>query len=147
MTVQNQYYRLLYHAVWATKMREPLIDGDLRPWLHRYLHDKVIEYGGTALAVGGTDDHVHIVFSVPPQYAPAAFIGRLKGSSSHWINHYQKPGGCFSWQGGYGAFTVADGILHRLCGYVRNQEKHHREGTLIAVYEDMNRRIEAAAKQ
>ena len=95
--MQGQYYRLLYHAVWATRMREPLLDADLRPRLHKYLHDKVVEYGGTTMAVGGTDDHVHLVFSIPPRAMPAQFIGRLKGSSSHWVNHFHHPGGSFAW--------------------------------------------------
>ena len=116
--IQNQYYRLLYHAIWATKMCQPLLAGDLRLRLHKYVYDKVIEYGGTALAVGGTDDHLHIVFSLPPRASLAPFIGRLKGSSSHWINHFYDPGGGFAWQGGYGVLTVADRDLDRVCEYI-----------------------------
>ncbi|MGE5551564.1 MAG: IS200/IS605 family transposase [Bacteroidota bacterium] len=138
--MQGQYYRLIYHAVWAARMREPLIDDSLRLKLHKYLHDKVIEYGGTIMAVGGTDDHVHLVLAMPPQAAPAQFIGRLKGSSSHWVNHFHNPGGGFAWQGGYGAFTVADPDLDRVCAYVRNQLQHHQQGTTIAAYEDLTHR-------
>ena len=43
--MQDQHYRLLYHTTWATKMRQPLLDECLRPAVHKYLHDKVIEYG------------------------------------------------------------------------------------------------------
>ena len=65
--MQGQYYRLLYHAVWATRCRESLLDPELRAAIHRYLKGKVREYGGTPLAVGGIADHVHLIFSVPPQ--------------------------------------------------------------------------------
>ena len=71
----------------------------------------------------------------------APFIGRLKGSISHWINYFHNPGGDFAWQGGYGIFTVADPDLDNICGYVRNQEAHHQKGTLIPAYEEMCRRL------
>ena len=138
--MQGQYYRLLYHAAWATRMREPLLDDLLRPKVHKYLHDKVIEYGGTVMAVGGIEDHVHLVFSMPPMAVLAPFIGRLKGSSSHWVNHFHNPGGDFAWQGGYGIFTVADPDLDHICGYVRNQVRHHQQGTTVPAYENLTHR-------
>ena len=134
--MQSQYHRLLYHAVWATRMQQSLIGDTLRPELHKYLCHKVGEYGGTIMAVGGMDDHVHIVFSIPPHLALAPFIGRLKGSSSHWINHFQIPESGFSWQGGYGVLSIANDDLDRICNYVREQASHHANGTILPLYED-----------
>ena len=135
--MQNQYYQLLYHFIWATRMREPIIDDTTKPGLYKYLRGKVVQLGGTPLAVGGIANHVHLVLAVPPTISIATFIGKLKGASSHWINHVLSPQGNFAWQSGYGAFSVAKSGLATACNYVNNQEEHHRAGTLRARYEEM----------
>ncbi|MGQ9778548.1 MAG: IS200/IS605 family transposase [Bacillota bacterium] len=129
-----------YHAVWVTKFRRPLLDEDLRPKLYEYLYGKIVEYGGTTMAVGGTADHVHIVFALPRGAELAPFFGRLKGSSSHWVNHFYRPRGDFAWQRGYGVFPVAGEELDRLCNYVRDQAHHHLQGTTVSAYEDWTRK-------
>ena len=144
--MQRQDHRPFYHATWVTKFRRPLLDDDLRPRLHQYLHDKVIEYGGAIMAVGGTEDHVHLVFAIPPRAELAPFIGRLKGSSSHWVNHFYNPGGDFAWQRGYGVFPVAEEELASLCDYVRNQIDHHRLGTTVPAYEDLTKRLDSGPR-
>jgi REP element-mobilizing transposase RayT len=78
------YWRLHYHAIWSCKNRAPLITPELEPELYKYLRGKGLELGGIMHAVGGIEDHVHNVFSLPPKYAIADFIGKLKGASSHW---------------------------------------------------------------
>ncbi|KAA3664996.1 MAG: IS200/IS605 family transposase [Chloroflexi bacterium] len=81
------YWQLYYHIVWATKNRRPIIDSTLEPQLHTTIRGKGIELGGVIHAVGGMEEHVHVVASIPPRLAVAFFVGQLKGASSHWVNH------------------------------------------------------------
>ena len=60
------YWRLFYHFMWGTKLREPLIDPAFEADLHRVIAAKAIELQAVAHAVGGIEDHVHLVVSVPP---------------------------------------------------------------------------------
>jgi REP element-mobilizing transposase RayT len=55
------YTNLLYHIVYATKERAPLISEELRPRLHKYLGGTVSGLGGIALEINGTFDHVHVL--------------------------------------------------------------------------------------
>jgi len=128
--MQGQYYRLLYHFTWSTKTRESIIDTDLKHALYSYLSGKVLELNGRVQAIGGTTNHVHLVVSLAPSIDISTFIGRLKGASSHWINHIFRAGANFAWQSGFGAFTVTDDIFDQVCAYVNNQEEHHQRGTL-----------------
>ncbi len=116
--MQTQFFRLLYHINWSTKMREPLITHEIRQRLYDYLKGKSRELCGMLLAIGGTTDHVHLILSIPPTCAVSEFVRRLKGASSHWINHELNPGGAFAWQSGYAAFTLADVLLDRVKAYV-----------------------------
>jgi hypothetical protein len=91
-------------------------------------------------ALGGVEDHVHLVVSVPVDLALADFVERVKGSSSHFINHLPGEEARLYWQTGYGALTFAKRELPRVAAYAENQKTHHREGSLS---EKMERIAEA----
>jgi hypothetical protein len=71
------YWRLFYHMVWGVKNREPLIQVEFEEPLHNVMAAKAKELGAFVYAVGGIDDHVHLVVSVPPKIALADFIGQV----------------------------------------------------------------------
>ncbi len=69
--------------------------------------------------IGGVEDHVHVVASVPPTVALSTFVGKMKGVSSANTNKSQGPDAPrFSWQGEYGAFTVDAKRLPYVIAYV-----------------------------
>ncbi|HEY0015371.1 MAG TPA: transposase [Longimicrobium sp.] len=89
--------------------------------------------GGAAqaeiIAIGGIEDHVHVLLRLPATVAIATLVKQLKGSSSHLANHEVLPRG-FKWQGGYSASSVSRRVLPIVRNYVLRQEEHHRDGTI-----------------
>ncbi len=75
------HINLLYHIVYATKERAPLITKTLRPRLHEYLGGIVRGLGGVALEVDGVADHVHILAKLPPTISVSEFLSKLKSGS------------------------------------------------------------------
>src|SRR5256885_161101 len=118
------YTNLLYHIVFATKERAPLITDELRADFHAYLGGTMRGLEGIALEVGGVEDHVHILAKIKPTIAVAEFIKQLKADSSGWAN--KKSRGRFAWQTRYGAFSVSESQVEKVRAYVRNQAEHHR---------------------
>lgn len=96
------YWRLFYHVVWGTKERQPFIEESLASVLHEQIGSNAARLGGVVHAIGGVEDHVHLVASVPPGIALAEFVRQLKGSSSYFVNHECKTSGLFAWQPAYG---------------------------------------------
>ncbi len=130
------YWRLFYHIVFGTKNREPLITPDIEKELHGYLTGKATGLGAIVYVVNGTEDHVHVVASVPPKIALSDFIGQIKGAASHHINHLPgRDGSLFDWQRGYGVLSFGEKHLDWVVDYVRHQKEHHRAGTTIAALE------------
>ena len=119
------YTNLLYHIVYATKERAPLITSTLRPRLHEYLGGTVRGLGGIALDVNGTNDHVHVLAKVLPTISVSAFLSKLKSTSSGWAK--RQTNGRFGWQARFAAFTVSESQVERVRRYIRNQEAHHRK--------------------
>jgi putative transposase len=112
------------HLIFSTKDRRKTITPEFQPRLWAYLAGIAKNHGMIALAVGGTENHVHIVFHLPPALALAKAVLLLKANSSKWMS---ERGTEFSWQEGYGAFSVSASNLDTVSRYIRNQEAHHRK--------------------
>ncbi len=117
---------LLYHVIFSTKDRKPTIIPEIRDELHRYLGGIVKGEGGVLLQIGGMPDQIHMVIKLKPVYTLSEIMQKVKGSSSKWINEQNQLTDRFSWQEGYGAFTVSESQIPAVIQYVREQENHHR---------------------
>src|SRR5512133_846090 len=125
------FWRLFYHIVWATKNRDPLIPVEAMPSLHSAKAAKATQMGASVHAVGGVEDHVHIVASVPPTLALTEFIRQMKGSSSHFANHQLALSSPFNWQSEYGVLSFDGKLLDKVVQYVKDQQAHHQYATTI----------------
>jgi REP element-mobilizing transposase RayT len=115
--------------LWATKERRPLIKPDLQQRLWPYLGGIARENKMKALVIGGVEDHVHILVSLPATLSIAKSIQLLKGNSSKWINDTFKAQGDFEWQEGYGAFSIGISGVEDTTHYIQGQAEHHRKMT------------------
>ena len=115
----------LIHCVFSTKQRRNLIAPEIQPQLWAFLGGIARKNGFKALMVGGTENHVHILLSVPATMPLAKAMQLMKGASSHWMNATFKTE--FSWQEGYGAFTVGVSQKIDTIAYIQNQAEHHRK--------------------
>jgi REP element-mobilizing transposase RayT len=129
------YWRLHYHLIWATQNREPTITLEREKMFYGVLYKKGEELGLKIHAAGNTEDHAHVVVSIPPKLAVADCVRHLKGASAFAINHMAGSDGRFKWQDGYGALSVSERSLKTVMEYVARQKEHHHEIRLIDVYE------------
>jgi putative transposase len=116
---------LLYHLVFATKNREPLIRSSWRARLHEYLGGSVHGLGGIPQGVGGMEDHVHLLIGLKPTHCVSDVLREIKKASSKWVvesSHELS----FRWQEGYAAFTVSASAKPAVQDYIAHQEEHHR---------------------
>jgi REP element-mobilizing transposase RayT len=94
----------------------------------------VREYGEKLLGVGGTENHVHLLLSLPSTLSTAQTIQLIKGGSSHWIHETFSDRNRFAWQEGYGAFSIGISHQEKTLRYIQNQETHHRTMTFEEEY-------------
>jgi len=123
--MSHTYCSVLLHCVFSTKERRKTIPVEIQPRLWAYLGGVTREHGMTALSVGGTEDHLHILLSLPPTKALSDAMREIKAASSWWMRHVAEQQS-FEWQEGYGAFSIGQSQVSALLGYIANQEAHHR---------------------
>jgi len=127
--------QLYLHCIWATWDRLPLIAPDIETPLYAVMAAKCRELGCISLAIGGIDDHVHLLVRLSPMISVAQLVGQIKGASSHAATHTIRPDHFFKWQGSYGAFTISQRSIDQVYDYIQHQRKHHAEKTIINALE------------
>ena len=135
---KSYYSKINLHITWHTKGSLPLLTPALEPIAHRMLRKRIIETPDVLLhEIGGTATHVHMAVSIPPTLTISTWVGQLKGGSSHDVNQQvgmrQK---ALQWQIGYGVVSFGTGDQDWVAGYIRNQKKHHDQGSF---YERLER--------
>ncbi len=125
----HSYTRQVSHIVFGTKDRKSLIDAPLRERLSPYISGIISNLHSKVLAIGGAEDHIHILADIHPQIALSDFVRTLKSNSSKWI-HEQIGGQIhFQWQTGYSAFSVSQSNVNKVIEYIHGQEEHHKKTT------------------
>jgi putative transposase len=125
---------ILVHVVFSTKNREPFITPIIEAELHPYMATIFHELKSPSLAIDGTSDHVHMLFSLARVMTVADLVEELKTSTSKWIKTKGKEFRNFPWQRGYGAFSIGQSNVEVLKRYIRNQKAHHRRVTFQDEY-------------
>ncbi len=125
----HSFVSCLMHCVFGTKDRRPLITTGLQQRLWPYLGGIARENKMEALIVGGVEDHVHVLLSIPSTMSVAKSVQLLKGNSSKWIHDTFKEHRDFEWQEGYGAFSIGISGVEDTMKYIQCQAEHHRKTT------------------
>ena len=121
----NTYINILIHTVFSTKNRESWLSSSLRERLYPYMCGIARENGLKVLCIGGTDNHIHILLSLDSTTSIAKAMQFIKGGSSKWVHETFPELRLFSWQEGYGAFSIGISNVDETKKYIENQEKHH----------------------
>ena len=117
---------ILIHLIFSTKNREPFITTGIEMELHPYMAKIFRELKSPSLAIDGTRDHVHILFSLARVVAIADLLEEVKTETSKWIKTKGPEFRNFHWQKGYGAFSIGQSQVEAVKRYIHGQKAHHR---------------------
>lgn len=124
--MSDSYTNLLYHIVFSTKDRRPLITPEYEIRLYDYIGGTLRRAGGISLELNGTADHLHLLTKLRPDHALSDVLRDLKANATGWMHDVFPTLKNFSWQRGYGAFTVSQSNVEEVRHYIARQKDHHR---------------------
>ena len=125
--MSDSYTNLLYHIVFSTKERRPLITPEYEVRLYDYVGGTIRKIGGISLELNGTSDHVHLLAKLRPDCALSDVLRDLKANATGWMHDVFPSLKNLSWQRGYGAFTVSQSNVEEVRNYIARQKQHHRK--------------------
>jgi len=115
----------LLHIIFSIKNRHPWLAKEIRERLYPYMAQLVRDKGSECYRIGGIEDHVHLAIRLSKTQALSKTISEMKTGTSKWIKQLSPELSDFSWQEGYGAFSISPQNLDALIGYIDKQEEHH----------------------
>lgn len=127
---------ILVHLIFSTKDREPLINTKIEKELHPYMAKIFRVLKSPSLAIDGTNDHLHILFSLGRTVRIADLVEEVKTDSSKWIKRKGPEFRNFHWQRGYGAFSIGQSQVPILRRYIARQKIHHQRVTFQDEYRE-----------
>ena len=118
--------RVLVHFIFSTKDDSALIDFKICARLHAHITAVCTDLDAHCYRVGGADDHVHVVTTLPPTFSEVAFVEHIKKKSTKWVRANASRYSHFAWNRGYAAVSVSPGDLETTIGSVKDQEALHK---------------------
>ena len=122
--MSHSYNSNLVHCVFATHERRALIKPEFKERVGAFIGGIARENGMKALAVGGVEDHLHVLLSLPGVMPVSKAIQLIKAGSSKMIRATFTPR--FAWQEGFGAFSIGISQQRATVAYIHHQRAHHR---------------------
>ena len=114
------------HIVFSTKVRKAYLQAEnFRGEMFCMLAHHVKECGCVSASVGGYVDHVHLLVGLSRTITIANLVERIKTETSRWAKSIPGSTATFSWQSGYGVFSVSHSRHDEVERYIRDQRVHH----------------------
>ncbi len=136
------FTQLLTHLVFAVKYWERLLKKEIRNEVFSYISGIISNRKHKSLIINGVSDHIHILIGLNPNDKISDIVGKIKKSSSTFINEKDWFRGKFHWQDGYGAFSYGKSQLNDVYKYIANQEVHHKKRTFREEYLEFLKKFE-----
>ncbi len=111
------------HITFSTRERLHLIPVDMQMRLWSYVGGILKNHGMSGLAIGGMEDHLHVLVSLSSEASVAKLVNLIKSNSSKWMRETCAD---FGWQKGYAAFSVSASGLDTVKEYIDHQAEHHK---------------------
>ncbi|GHS89901.1 transposase [Campylobacterota bacterium] len=120
------YTKLLYHAVFCTKYRKNTISETHERELYAYIMGIVNNKKSKLYRIGGTENHLHLLFDMHPTLALSDFMREIKEHSSKWLGQNLDFPNFEGWAASFAAFTYNLTDKHTITNYIKNQKEHHK---------------------
>ena len=117
------------HIVFSTKNRENTMRKEDLAEIFSYIAGIIKNCECCSISVGGTTNHIHILCTLNKNLALSKLIAIIKANSSKWLHQKDSYYRAFSWQNGYGAFSVSQSQIEKTREYINKQEEHHKKTT------------------
>ena len=132
--MSQSYVQFYANIVFHTKNNKKIIPGQIEDELYSYLGGILRNNKSLPIQIGGTDDLIHVLCTLPKTMSLADLTEEIKKSSSKWIKTRGSDYKNFYWQDGYGGFSVGWSQVETVEHYISTQKQHHNKVSFMDEY-------------
>ena len=125
--MSKSIFKMYGHLIFSTKNRVGFLDDTLRKDVHSYMAAIIKNQGSPFVHIGGTENHVHVLFDIGKTNLTTKIIGIVKKDSSKFIKNANIKYKDFYWQKGYGLYSVSPSAKNKVINYIDTQIDHHKK--------------------
>ncbi|WP_291857497.1 IS200/IS605 family transposase [Marinilabilia sp.] len=126
--------KVYVHLCYSTKKRYPFFDPEIRPRVFEYIGGICKGLECYPIKIGGYYDHIHVLCLLSRKVTQMKLAEELKKQSSRWVKTIDAKYSNFSWQNGYGIFSVNPKELDVVKSYIERQDERHKKMTFKDEY-------------
>jgi len=130
----NTYSKIYVQIIFAVKHRQSYISEKWEKELYKYINGIVRGTSNKLYAIGGVQDHLHLLISYRPSVCLSDLVRDIKSNSSGFVNRKGYVDSGFQWQKGYGSFSYGQSQVSDVIRYIENQKTHHKHHTFREEY-------------
>jgi putative transposase len=119
--------KMYIHIIFQKKYNSPILLSETKNELFAYMGSIIKKNESIPILINGVEDHVHVLCVMSKNLTLSKLVEEIKRNSSRWIKTKGKHYKNFSWQGGYGGFSVSPSLHEKTRKYIQNQEAHHQK--------------------
>ena len=132
----NSFLKINVHLIFHVKSTGQLLRNCDLPRIFPFIGGIIKSIGGVPIQIGGMPDHIHLLTTIPKNLTIPDFVRRIKAESSRWIKTIDSSYRTFSWQEGYGAFSVSASAVTKVIQYIIKQPQHHSRKSFSDEYKE-----------
>ncbi|HUW93336.1 MAG TPA: IS200/IS605 family transposase [Bacteroidales bacterium] len=133
------FSQIYIHVVFAVSGRRNMISEKWRDEVYKYIAGLIRNKEQKPIIVGGSSDHIHVLIGIRPGILISDLVRDIKNNSSKFINQHRLGLDKFTWQEGYGVFSVSHSFVGRVYEYILSQPEHHKRKSFKEEYLEMLR--------
>jgi len=122
-----EYNNLYTHFVFTTLNRMPVILGQHKQRIEKYVTGIVNNNQCQLYAIYANPEHVHMLVSRAPNLDEESLATIIANSLERFINENKLCVGMFLWQQSCSAFSVSKRDIPKVCKYILDQKEHHQK--------------------
>ena len=118
------------HAILIVDDHKKIISPEIKKDIYNYILDSMEKKNSRVFQIGGTPNHIHILFNMIPDMSFDEFLKRIKLDAQTFVQH--KHDASFFFEDGYYVFSVGEEDIEKETLYIMQQEAYHCETSLKA---------------
>ena len=119
--------KIVVHIIYHIKTTSVQIREEDNNELYAFISDVIKRNGSIPILINGVEDHLHILCLLSKNMSLAKLVEKIKSDSSRWIKTLHPYYKNFTWQRGYGGFSISSSTQNGIIQYIENQKEHHKQ--------------------